>query len=257
MVRTHKIRLEPSNKQRGYFVRASGTARFAYNWGLAEWKKQYESGEKPNQRSLGKQLNSIKRDQFSWMMEVTKNAPQMALINLGNAFDKFFKGKAKYPKFKKKGIHDSFQLTFDQSEIDGKYLWVPKLGWVKLKEDLRFEGKVLTITISRRTDRWYASIPVEIKDTPRIENENQVSVVGIDLGVSTLATLSTGEKFIGPKPHKVLLSRLRRKSKSLSRKKKGSENREKVKIELSRLHIRISDIRKDFLHKLISMSKEC
>ncbi|WP_201024975.1 helix-turn-helix domain-containing protein [Ferroacidibacillus organovorans] len=86
MLRSHKIALDPNKQQATYFSKASGVARFAYKWGLAEWKRQYEAGEKPTQASLRRQLNAIKREQFPWMLEVTKNAPQMALIHLGDAF---------------------------------------------------------------------------------------------------------------------------------------------------------------------------
>ena len=113
MHRSHKIALDPNHQHATYVAKASGVARFAYNWGLAEWKRPYEAGEKPTQASLRRQLNAIKREQFPWMLEVTKNAPQMALIHLGDAFQRFFRGVAKYPAFKKKGIHDSFTLTND------------------------------------------------------------------------------------------------------------------------------------------------
>jgi hypothetical protein len=84
MLLTHKIQLVPNNKQAGYFAQAAGVSRFAYNWALAEWQRQYEAGERPSEISLRKQLNSIKREQFPWMYEVTKSAPQQAIKNLGN-----------------------------------------------------------------------------------------------------------------------------------------------------------------------------
>ncbi len=113
MHRSHKIALDPNHQHATYVAKASGVARFAYNWGLAERKRQYEMGEKPTQAPLRRQLNAIKREQFPWMLEVTKNAPQMELIPLGDPFGRFFRGDAKSPAFKKKGIHDSFTLTND------------------------------------------------------------------------------------------------------------------------------------------------
>ena len=256
MLIAHKIALDPNNAQATYFARACGVARFAYNWALDEWKRQYDAWKadnslpKPSQAALRRQLNAIKREQFPWMLEVTKCAPQMAIIQLGQAFQNFFAGRARYPQFRKKGVHDRFTLTNDQFDIDGCRIRIPNLGWVRMRESLRFAGKIMSATISRVADRWFVSITVDTDDTPKRKAENQ-GVVGVDLGVSALATLSTGEPPIpGPKPHKALLNRLRRLSRSLSRKQKGSRNRRKAKAKLARLHARIANIRLDALHKL-------
>ncbi len=256
MIISHKIRLNPSNKQATYLAKAAGTARFAYNWALAEWQTQYAAWKddntqpKPNQMSLRRQLNAIKREQFPWMLAVTKNAPQMAIIQLGQAFNNFFAGRAKYPQFKKKGkSRDSFTLTNDQFAIDACRIRIPNLGLVRMRETLRFSGKILSATISRTADQWFASITVDTDQNHLPPAENQ-GTVGVDLGVSALATLSTGEKVTGAKPHKALLSRLQRLSRSLSRKVKGSANRHKAKQKLAKLHARIANIRQDSLHQL-------
>src|SRR5699024_12194721 len=115
---------------------------------------------------------------------------------------------------------------------------------------LRFTGKIQSATISRVAHRWFVSIAVDtvdLSDLPKAENQGSV---GVDLGVSALATLSTGETLIGPKPHKALLNRIRRLSRSLSRKQKGSANRKKAKARLAKLHARAANIRRDSLHKL-------
>ncbi|MGC9008291.1 MAG: RNA-guided endonuclease InsQ/TnpB family protein [Halothiobacillaceae bacterium] len=257
MIVAHKIALDPNNVQATYFARAAGVARFAYNWALDEWKRQYEarkvdpSRPKPSQMALRRQLNAIKREQFPWMLEVTKCAPQMAIIQLGEAFKNFWAGRARYPQPRKKGRDDRFTLTNDQFAIDGCLIRIPHLGWVRMRESLRFTGKLLSATISRVADRWFVSIAVDTNDPPKHHAENQ-GAVGVDLGVSALATLSTGETITGPKPHKALLNRLRRLSRSLSRKQKGSANRAKAKAKLAQLHARIANIRQDALHKLTS-----
>ena len=141
-----------------------------------------------------------------------------------------------------------------------------------MRESLRFTGKILSATLSREADKWFVSITVDTEDAPERRTENQ-GAAGVDLGVSALATLSTGEKVVGPKPHKALLKRLKRHSRSLSRKHKAAkvnlglagnapipkgvrlplpENAKKVRAELSRLHARIANIRQDALHKLTS-----
>ncbi|WGZ94307.1 MAG: RNA-guided endonuclease TnpB family protein [Candidatus Thiothrix putei] len=256
MIISHKIRLDPNHKQATYLAKAAGTARFAYNWALAEWQTQYAAWKddntqpKPNQMGLRRQLNAIKREQFPWMLEVTKNAPQMAIIQLGAAFKNFFAGRAKYPQFKKKGkSRDSFTLTNDQFSLDGCRIRIPNLGVVRMRETLRFSGKILSATISRTADQWFASITVDTTSNHLPPAKNQ-GTVGVDLGVSALATLSTGEKVVGAKPHKALLSRLKRLSRSLSRKVKGSANRHKAKQKLATLHARIANIRQDSLHQL-------
>lgn len=256
MLIAHQIALDPNNVQATYLAKACGVARFAYNWALAEWQKQYEEYKqdplkpKPSQGSLRRLLNSIKHEQFPWMLEVTKNAPQMAIIQLGKAFKNFFSGHAKYPKFRKKGMHDRFTLTNDQFDIDDCRIRIPNLGWMRMREKLRFSGKILSATISRIADRWFVSVAVEVSDTPKPKKTSSEAAVGVDLGVSALATLSTGEKYTSPKPHTKLLRRLKRLSKALSRKMKGSKNRVKAKIKLARLYSRIANIRRDVIHKI-------
>ena len=257
MIISHKIRLAPNNQQATYLAKAAGTARFAYNWALAEWQTQYAAWQddntqpKPNQMSLRRQLNAIKREQFPWMLEVTKNAPQMAIIQLGAAFKNFFAGRAQYPRFKKKSkSRDSFTLTNDQFSIDACRIRIPNLGLVRMRETLRFSGKILSATVSRTADQWFASITVDTQDYHHLPPTENQGTVGVDLGVSALATLSTGEKVAGAKPHKALLSRLRRLSRRLSRKIKSSANRHKAQQKLAKLHARIANIRQDSLHQL-------
>ena len=258
MLIAHKIALDPNNVQENYFARAAGTARFAYNWALDQWSKQYAAWKedpslpKPSQMSLRRDLNAIKHTDFPWMKEVTKCAPQMAIIQLGEAFKNFFAGRTQYPTFRKKGVNDRFSITNDQFTVQGKKIRIPLLGWVKMREELRFTGKILSATLSRVADRWFVSIAVDISKPDHLPAAENQGAVGVDLGVSALASLSTGEKMEGPKAHTALLKRLQRLSKSLSKKEKGSANRNKARRKLSRIHARIRNIRNDALHKLTS-----
>ena len=184
------------------------------------------------------------------MLEVTKNAPQMAIIQLGQAFENFFAHRASFPVFRRKGVNDRFTLTNDQFRIDDKRIRIPKLGWVRMWETLRFSGRVVSATVSRVAGRWYASITVDMPDGPPLPPAENQGVVGVDLGVTTLATLSNGEAFIGPKALRSSLKKLRRLGRALSRKVKGSRNRVKAKLKLARLHARIANLRRDSLHQL-------
>jgi len=228
---------------------AVGVSRFAYNWALAEWKRQYQAREKPSEAALRRELNSIKRQQFPWMLLVLKSVPQQAIKNCGAAFQRFFRKQGRYPKFKKKGVRDSARLDNGPGTFafDGKRVRLPVMGWVKLREELRFSGSALSTAVRRVADRWFVSVPIEV-DLPEAVRESQAAV-GIDLGVSTAATLSSGEKLPGPKALHAHLERLQRLSRWHSRKQKGSNNRGKSAMRLARLHARISNVRQDWLHQ--------
>ena len=261
MLRVHKIRLEPTRKQAEYFSKACGVSRFAYNWALAKWERLYEAGEKVSEGSLRKELNSIKHDEFPWMLEVTKNAPQQAIKNLGLSYQHFFRryklyqvGKIKkkeigYPKFKKKGQGDSFRPDngCGDIEVEGKAVRLPKIGWVKISEELRFNGKIKSGTISRIADKWFIALTI---DTPFAPSENQTGIIGVDLGVSKFATLSNGQEIEGARALKALAKRLKRLQRNFSRKKIGSSKRLKARIQLAKLHAEIANKRIDVIHKL-------
>jgi putative transposase len=256
--RAHLIKLKPTAAQAEALARVAGTARFAYNWGLSKWQELYDKHladpqqPKPNEFLIRKTLNAVKRDEFPWMLEVTKYAPEEALRALGRAYTNFFAGRAKYPKFKKKGRHDRFRVDGKDVQVDGSAVKLPKLGWVPMREELRFSGKIISATISRRASGWFVSLNAEVEDLTLTDAENQgaAGAVGIDLGLHTLAALSTGEKFDSPKAYALAQTRLRRLQQSVSRKVKGSSNRKKAVLRVGRLHERIANIRSDALHKL-------
>ena len=255
MLISHRIALHPNDRQATYFARSAGVARFAYNWALAEWKREYEEGGKPSEAALRRKLNSLKASEFPWILEVTKNAPQQAVKNLGAAFQRFFNGQGQYPKFKKKGAHDSFRADNGTDKkhsnavaVASRRVKLPVIGWIRMREKLRFKGRIMSAVVSRTADRWFVSLAVEVDHQPPIR-ENQ-AVGGVDLGVKALATCSDGHVVAGPKALRSNLARLKRLSRALSRKRKGSANRRKAKAKIARLHARIADLRQDALHKL-------
>jgi putative transposase len=267
MMIAHRVRLVPTEAQEMQMRQACGVARFAYNWALAQWRDQYKAGGKPSEGSLRKQLNGIKAEQFPWMADVTKNAPQQGIKNLGRAYTNFFSDLKKYkrkeipwkrvrvPKFKKKGQHDGFRADpgpdakrTQAVNVVAKSVDLPRIGWVEMREEVRFAGKILSCTVSRQGDAWFASFCI---DAPyEVDQHCANDVIGVDLGVSSLGTLSDGTKIPAPKPLGRYLKKLRRLSRALSRKKRGSCNRAKAKTKLANLHRRIADIRADALHKL-------
>jgi putative transposase len=255
MITAHKIRLHPTAEQKGYLAKAAGTARFVWNWALAEWHRHYEAGEKPTALKLKKQFNEIRREHFPWTWEVTKNASDQPFLDLGKAFTTFFEGKARRPKFKsKKRSKPSFYLANDQFELKDHHVWIPKLGWVNMAENLRFQGKVTGARVTRTADCWFISMTVEVPDaTP----ESKKAAVGIDVGLNRLAALSTGEEYENQAFLKTALLKLRQANKRLHRRVKGSRNREKARRQVARLHYRITCLRDDLLHKLTTRLANC
>lgn len=283
VVKSHKIKLNPTKSQVEYFVKASGVSRFTYNWAIDTWEEMYNKGEKPSAMTLNKHLNSIKKDKFPWMLEVTKTSPQYAIWDLEDSFKKYFKGlkdgsiqkkKDAYiskrkskglpinkpklinfgkPKFKKKGLQDSFVAVenYQQFRFKDKKIGIPRLGYVKCHEDLRFEGKVNNVVVKRVANMWFAIVNVEMNLPEPLVNENQVTV-GLDFGIKTLITLSDEKTFENPKALRKNLKCLKRLQRSLSRKQKGSSNRKKQQMKVARKHYRVSCIRSNALHQATS-----
>jgi putative transposase len=237
-------------------MKHAGCARFAYNWGLEERIKRFNSEEGKdrftNYFRQHRELNRIKRSHFPWMYEVSKCAPQEALRDLHKAFTNFWRGRKKrkkvgFPKFKKKGRQDSFKLL-GAIRLFEKLVQLPRIGRLRLKEKPAVFGRILSATISRKADRWFISFTVEQERQEPALVEG--SKVGVDLGIKSLATLSTGIVVENPRPLSKKVRKLRRISRQISRKQKGSKNRQKAVTRLSRLHWRIGNIRLDCIHKL-------
>lgn len=264
----HKIALDLNDRQRSYCRKAAGAARFAYNWALGQVKEsqrarehcirltgQYELHyEIPTGANWSKRLNAVKDNQYPWMRDVSATIPLRAIENLGNAFKAFYKKLGKFPRFKKKGVHDSFCIgKTTQIKIKGRKLWMPRLGWVRMFQRLRFAGRIIQAVVSRKAHRWFVAISVELNDLSHLTPRENQGDVGIDLGLTHMATLSNGKKYQSPKPLANAIHRLRRLSKSHSRKQKGSKNRAKSAKRLARMHARIANVRRDFIHKLTTM----
>jgi len=250
-----KTQLKLNNQQRTVLARHAGGARHAWNWGLGLTKSildhnQLHPEEKikfPSGIDLHKWLVALVKSEHPWYYEVSKSAPQNALRHLRAAWDRCFKKTSGAPKFKKKGRHDSFELD-GTIRIKGlNKIQVPKIGILKTYEALPQNTQPKSVTISRQANDWFISFRIEIEPviTPKL-----VDVVGVDLGIKSLATLSTGEVFEGAKAYRQLESRLSRLQWLNRHKQQGSENWKKAQRAIARLHQRIANIRKDTIHKL-------
>jgi len=257
--KSYKVELEPNNVQITKFKQNIGCARWAYNWGLNLKLQSYKNKEtSPSAITLHKELNKLKKTEIPWMYESSKCSPQEALKDLDKAFQGFFircknssKGKG-FPKFKSKhNEKQSFRLTdFHKIKLTRNYIQLPKIGKVKLKEInyIPKDKNLMSATVSKHAGKWFVSVQVEEDmETPNISiNE----VIGVDLGIKTLATCSDKTTFENPKALKKNLSKLKKRQRQLSKSKKGSKNYEKKKQKLAKLHYKISCIRKDTLHKI-------
>ncbi|HYX48148.1 MAG TPA: RNA-guided endonuclease TnpB family protein, partial [Ktedonobacteraceae bacterium] len=265
MNRSHVIRLNVTPEQDTYFRKACGVRRHAFNWALARWKEARSKGERVTMRGLRTEYNQIKGEQFPWVYETTKCAPEQAFADLGQAFSNYWRMKregmqpklkhprkdgeeAGFPRFKsKKKDRLRFYLTNDKFSVSGHTLRVPKLGDVNMTEELRFAGKILNATISYRAGWWFVSIAIEVKH--EIPSHNGGSV-GIDMGLKTLATLSNGVKFENQRHHRQHVGRIQGLSKGFSRKVEQSHNWWKHVKKLARAHYRDACQREDVVHKM-------
>ena len=250
MKRTHKITLNPNNKQRKWFAQQVGYARWSYNQALADFKKHYDAtGEYLSVGKLDKRFNVYKKE-HAWTADMDQVVCSQSIYkHLGAAITNWIKKRARFPVFKKKGRKDSFSSKNGSAEVRGKWLRLPKMGWVRMFERLRFDGKISSWTISRTAHRWFVSITVETENTLAVDKTSTHPVIGIDVGINTLATCSDGSKYANPRPLKRHEKKLAKFMRVLSRRVKGSKNWHKQKDKVARLHYRIACIREDAHHK--------
>ncbi|GAB3389021.1 RNA-guided endonuclease InsQ/TnpB family protein [Massilia agri] len=283
MLLAHRIRIDASAAERDYFSRAAGTARRVWNWALGEWQRQAALGLRPNAMALKKQFNRIKYsdpawldgDGKPWLRSIHRDAHSQPFLNLAKAWSRYFDqchdGRpARPPRFKKKGrCADSFYIANDRFRLEGMSAVLPKVGRVKLREALRWPGRILGASVSREAGEWFLAIQVDVPEQDARRSRTRDGVVGVDLGVTSAATLSTGEKIAAPRPFEAALRRVHIRSRRLSRKLQMakmavgvvgripkntrlpvSKNRGKVANALSRQQARIARVRRDFIHKV-------
>lgn len=256
MLKAYKYRLYPTKIQEVLIAKHFGCARYIYNYGLERKIKSYSETKKSISRfTIQADLPKLKKaESTKWLSEVNSLSLQAALLNLDMAFTRFFKEKKGFPKFKSK--HDnrqSFSIPQNTTvDYDAKRVYLPKFKeGIKCRFSRKFDGKIKTSTVSRTpTGKYFISILVETEDTiPNKAPIDENKAVGVDLGIKTFATLSDGTEIQNPKYLNKALKKLKRLQRSVSRKKKGSNSRKKAVKLLARQYEKVTNKRKDFLHK--------
>ena len=256
MFKAYEYRLYPNKEQAIMLAKHFGCNRFIYNWGLNLRKELYETqGKSISKYELNKKIVELsKKEEYSWLKEVLAQSLQQTIQNLDTAFIKFFKEKTGFPKFKSKKTHRHSYRIPQRVKIDfeNHKVYLPKIKWVNIRVDREFMGKIKSATVKQvSSGKYFVSILVEEKSVNKKQKEiNFDKAVGIDLGIKDFAILSDGTKIKNPRFLRNKEKRLKVLQKRLSRKQKGGKNRDKARIKIAIQHERISNERKDFLHKL-------
>lgn len=251
MIKAFKYRIYPTKEQEILLSKHFGACRFIYNLALETKMAAYSSAKVNLSRyDLQVQMKELKQD-CEWLNEINSQSLQTELMHLDGAYLKFFKGLAKFPKFKSRHDKQSFQCPQNVFIRDGK-LVLPKFkAGVKISLSRLFEGEIRTVTISKTpTNKYFASILVQDnKVIPGKQPIKEDTTIGIDLGIKTFAALSDGQQYDNPKHLKKALKRLKMLQKRASKKVNGSNNRKKANLKVALAHEKVANQRKDFLHK--------
>jgi putative transposase len=242
-----KYELMPSGEQQRNMRRFAGACRFVFNKALAMQAANHEAGNKYLRYEGLANLLPAWKSEFSWLREAPSQALQHALKNLDRAFLNFFEKRADFPRFKKKGYGDSFRFPqgFKLDQGNSR-IFLPKLGYVRYRNSRKVLGDVKNVTVSNRNGRWFVSIQTTLEVKQPVA---QGEAVGIDMGVVRFATLSDGTVYPPLNIFKRYAADLRRAQQAMSRKKKFSNNWKKAKAKVQRIHVRIANARRDYLHK--------
>lgn len=252
MEKAYKYRIYPNKKQKELIAKTFGCCRYVYNYFLDLRIKEYkENGKSLTYNQCSKLLTQLKQE-LEWLKEVDAVGLQSSLKDLDNAYQKFFKEHSGFPKFKsKKTNRFSYKTKNNNNAVEfcNKYIKLPKLGWVKIRDKMIPEGRILNATISQEpSGKYYISLcctEVEISELPKTNK-----TIGIDLGIKSFAVTSDGIIYDNPKYLQQSLDKLAKLQRDLSRKSIGGSNRNKVRLKVAKLQEHIANQRKDYLQKL-------
>ncbi len=253
-LRTQKIELNPNNKQSTLMAQHCGYTRVAFNFALSSFKTGLDADEWRSLYGIKREFNAVKPDKFAWCNDLSQNASKNAIHNFGDAVKRWKSKQNRFPVYKKRSDRISYQADngVGTVEVYKKRINLPKIGWVRMREELRFKGDVSKVVVSKRNDRWFVSILVRCNESNYTHQTllfDDREPIGVDVGINTLATCSDGVVYDNPRPLKRYQRKLRRANKDLSRKCKGSQNWQKAKKRLGAVHYRIACIREDAHHK--------
>lgn len=253
MLKAYKYRIYPTSEQRLYLAKVFGCTRFIYNKMLADRIKSYEENKDLDNKAMKYPTPTQYKKEYEWLKEVDSLALANAQMNLDKAYKNFFRDKSiGFPKFKSKKTNRFSYTTNNQKgtiRIDGRYVKIPKLkSKIKIVLHRQFKGLIKSATISKTpSNQYYISILVDTENSQLPKNDNKI---GIDLGLKEFAICSNGDRYDNPKNLRKSEKKLAKLQKDLSRKTKGSNNRYKARLKVAKLHQKIANQRKDFLHKL-------
>jgi len=249
MLNVTKIRLYPTTEQQESLAKAFGCARWFWNNSLAETQRVYaETGKGLGQYAFNSRLPSLKQE-LPWLAETHSQVLQSVSLHLSSAFVNFFERRGKYPSFKSKHRKQSIQYP-QGAKLGTEHIWLPKIGKVSAVVHREIVGRIKTVTISKTpTNKYFASI---LTETPEVQPvaSYEGKVLGIDVGLLHLVVTSDGSQFENPKHLRRAEKNLKRKQRKLARKQKSSKSREKARMTIARIHERIANCRKDWLHKV-------
>ena len=251
--RAYQYRVYPTDEQKHLLARTFGCARFVYNWALRlRTDAYYKENKRIGYHETSALLTQLKQqEEYAWLTEVSSVPTQQALRHLDKAFRNFFEGRAKYPIFKKRRNQQSAEYTTSAFKWDGTSLTLAKMTEpldIRWSRPLPDGAKPSTVTVTKdRANRYFVSILVE-EDIKQLDPVEQS--VGADLGLKEFVILSTGEVVGNPKFFHKDEKQLAKAQRRHAKKRKGSENRAKARVKVAKIHARIADRRRDFLHQL-------
>ena len=250
VVRGFKYRCYPTPDQQVALARTFGCCRYVYNWALRlRTDAWFGQQRRVNYAQSSASLTELKRQpEVEWLNDVSSVPVQQSLRHLQGAFVNFWEKRAAYPSFKSKHARQSAEFTRSAFSWDGERLTLAKIGALKIKRSRQFTGDPSTVRISKTSaGRYFVAFQVDepLPTMPRVDK-----AIGVDVGLTVFAAASDGSKFTAPRPLRRKMAQLKRAQQMLSRKQKGSKNRNKARIRVAKIHQKIYDIRNDFLHKL-------
>lgn len=243
-----KFRLYPNSEQQAKLAMQFGCSRFVYNHYRAVREEYYhETKTGLTYRDCAVDLAERLKEERPWLKDADSQVIQQALMDLDKAYKNFFEGRAAYPKFKRK--HDKQSIRYPQRfKFEDDTIYLPKVGWVKAVFHRKIEGQPKNVTVSKsKTGKYFVAVQCEVE---HITPEQKPTQVGIDLGLTTFATFSDGQKIDKPKHFYASARRLKIRQRRLSHKVKGSNSRNKARLVVASIHEKIANQRKDFHHKL-------